>query len=116
MEPRAFTSKDKNTIAGEIVLVVVRGPALVEADDPEILLFEFFDSTNEIDHPRDAEMFGRTRTGFYSDGADGGGTALRQDDAVNTGSIGNPKERAQILRVFHAIECQQQTRGRSAGF
>jgi hypothetical protein len=104
VQPRTFASKDKNTIAGEIVLVVVRGPALVEADDPEILLFEFFESTNEIDHSRDAEMFGRTRTGFYSDGADGGGTALRQDDAVNTGSIGNSKQRAQILRVFHAIE------------
>jgi len=80
------------------------------------LLFEFFESTDKVDHPRDADMFGRTRTGFYSDGADGGGTALRQDDAVNTGSIGNPKERAQILRVFHTIECQQKPRSRSAGF
>ena len=116
VQPRTFASKDKNAVSGEIELVVVGGPALVETDDPEILLFEFFESTDEVDHPRDAEMLGGARTGFYGYRADGGGTPLGEDDAVNTRSVGDAKQCAQILRVFHAIERQQQPRGRSAGF
>ena len=116
VQPRTFASKDKNAVASEIELVVVGGPALVEADDPEILLFEFFESTNEVDDARDPEVLGGTRTGFYRYRTDGSRTPLSEDDAVNAGSVGNAKKCPQILRVFHAIECQQQPRSRSAGF
>ena len=116
VQPRTFASKHKNAVASEIELVVLRGPTLVETDDPEILLFEFFESTNEVDHARDPEVLRGTRTGFYRYRTDGSRTPLSEDDAVNTGSVGNAKESPQILRVFHAIECQQQPRSRSAGF
>ena len=35
----AFAAKHQNAVASEVELVVVRGAALVESNDPDILLF-----------------------------------------------------------------------------
>lgn len=100
----ALTAEDEDTVAGEIKLVVVGFATFVEANDPEVLLFELFESADEIDDACDAEMFRGSGTGLYGDGAQRRGTALGKNDAIDTGAIGDAKKSTQILRVFDAIE------------
>ena len=78
--------------------------------------FEFFEGADEVDDAGNAEVLGGTGAGLYRYGAEGGGAALGEDDAVNAGSVGDAQQRAQILRIFHAIEREQKARSRSTGF
>jgi hypothetical protein len=108
VEAGAFAAKDENAIAGEVELVVIGCATFVEADDPEVLPLEFFESADEVDDTGDAEVFGGPGAGFNGHGTERGGTALGENDSVDAGSVGNAKERAKILRVFYAVEGQQQ--------
>jgi hypothetical protein len=108
VQPCALAAENENAVAGEVELVVVGCAALVETDDPEILALEFFKGANEIDHAGNAEVLGCAGTGFDGDGAEGRGAALGKYDAVDACSVGYPEERAEVLRVFHAVKCEQE--------
>jgi len=55
-------------------------------------------------------MFGGAGAGLHGYGAQGCGAALGEDDAVDTGSIGDAEKCAEVLRVFDAIERKNETR------
>jgi hypothetical protein len=111
VEAGALTAEDDDEIAREIELVVVTLPMFVESDDPEILLFEILKGADEVDDAGDAKMLGRSGTGFDGHRTEGRGSALRDNDAVNTGTIGNAEERAKILRIFDTIDGENETSG-----
>ena len=108
VEAGAFAAEDEDAVAGEVELVVVGLAALVETDDPDIALLEVFKSADEVDDAGDAEVLGCSGAGFYGDGAERGGAALGEDDAVDAGAVGYAEERAEILRVFNAVEGEEQ--------
>ena len=110
----AFAAEDDDEIAGEIELVVGGGAAFVETDDPEITALEFFEGSNEVDDAGDAEMLGGSGTGFDGGGAEWSGAALGEEDAVDTRAIGDAKKSAEILRVFNAVEREEEAGGRFA--
>lgn len=110
VQSSAFAAKHKNTVTGQIEAVVVGFSALVETDNPDVLLLQFFKSANEIDNPRYAKMFDCAGTGFHGHGTQWRGAAFRHDNAIDTCTIGHAKQRSQVLRVFDTIESQQQTR------
>jgi hypothetical protein len=114
VEACAFAAKDNDEIAGEFELVVCGGAALVESDDPEIAALELFESANEIDDAGDAEVLGGSGAGFDGSGAKWSGAALGEEDAVDAGSIGDTKKSAEVLRIFNAIQCEQEASGRFA--
>jgi hypothetical protein len=93
-------------------LVVWGGAAFVETDDPEITALELLERADEVDDAGDAEMLGGSGTGFDCGGAEGSGAALGEKDAVDAGAIGDAKKSAEILRVFNAVEREQETSGR----
>jgi hypothetical protein len=111
VETCAFAPEHENDVAGEIETVVIGGAALVESDDPEIVALEIFKRTNEVDDAGDAEMLRGSGTRFNGHGAEWCGTALGEQDALDTGAIGDAKQRTEILRIFHAIEREEKTRG-----
>ena len=90
----ALAAEDDDEIAGEVEVVVVGLAAFVESNDPEILLLEVFKRADEVDNASDAEVLGCTGTGFDGHGAERSGAALGEDDAVDTGAIGNAEKRA----------------------
>ena len=104
----AFTAEDQNAIASEIEAVVVRFAAFVEADDPEIAFFQFFKGANKIHNARDAKVFGRARACLNSHGAERCRSALGQYNAIDPRTVGNAQQRTEILRVFNAVQCEQQ--------
>ena len=110
VQPGAFASQHEHGIGPEIVAVVIRRAALVEADAPEVALLEHFKGANQIDHAREAKMLGGSGRGLDGDGAQRGGTALGEQDAVDAGGFGGAQQRAQVLRVFDAVESQDQAR------
>src|ERR1700761_8233101 len=60
-------------------------------------------------------MFGCSCARFHSDWAQGGGAAFGEDYAVDPGSVGDSEKRAKILRVFYAIEREQEALLRRIG-
>ena len=110
MKSRALAAQHDDKIAGEIEAVVVGLAALVETHDPEVPRFEFFERADEIHYAGDAQMLGRARAGLDGNGAQRRGAALGEDHAVDAGAIGHAQQRAQVLRVFHAVEGQDETR------
>jgi len=115
VEASALAAEDDDEVAGEVELIVVGRAAFVETDDPEIVALEIFEGTDEIDDPRDAEVFGCASAGFESGGAEGRGAALGEEDAVDSGAVGDAKESAEILRIFNAIEGEDEPCGGGVG-
>jgi hypothetical protein len=115
VETSALAAKDNNKIAGEIELVICRRAAFVETDDPEIAALELFERTNEVDNTGDAEVLGGSGTGFDGGRTERSGAALGEKDAVDARAIGNAKKSAEVLRVFNAVEREEEASWRFAG-
>jgi hypothetical protein len=60
-------------------------------------------------------MLGSAGAGLDRGRAQRRGPALRHDDAINSGSIGNAQEGSEILGIFHTVERQQESRLRRIG-
>lgn len=108
VEAGAFAAEDEDAVAGEVKLVVVGGAALVEADDPEIALFELFEGADKINDARDAEVLCRARAGFDSDRTERSRAAFSEDNSVDTSTICDAEESAEILGIFDAVECEKE--------
>jgi hypothetical protein len=108
MQPRAFAAQNEHTIAGEVELVVVGCTTLIEANNPNVLTLQLLKRTDEVDDTGDAQMFGGSCAGLHGNRAQGCRTPLREDDAVDAGSIGYAQQCAKILRIFDAIESEHQ--------
>jgi hypothetical protein len=108
VETGALAAEDENAVAGEVELVVVGGAALVEADDPDVLLLQFFEGANEVDDAGDAEMFGGSRAGFYGDRTERCGAAFGEDYSIDAGAIGYAEKCAEILRIFDTVKGEEQ--------
>ena len=111
VQASALAAKNDDEIAGEVELVVVGGATLVEADDPEIALLKLFKGADDVDDACDAEMLGCTGAGFESNGTKRRGAALSENDTVDTGTVGDTKQRAEILRIFDTVEGEDEPGG-----
>ena len=111
VEAGAFAAEDEDAVAGEVELVVVAGAALVETDDPHVLLLQVFKGADEVDDAGDTEVFGCSGAGFDGDGAERGGAAFGEDDAIDACAVGYAEKSAEVLRVFYAVECEEQAMG-----
>jgi hypothetical protein len=111
VEASAFAAEDDDEVAGEIEPVVVGGAAFVETDNPEVLALEVFEGADEVDDAGDAEMLGCAGAGLDGGGAEGSGAALGEEDAVDAGAVGHAEERAEVLRVFDAVEREHEACG-----
>jgi hypothetical protein len=80
------------------------------------VLFEFFQRPDEIHDAGDAEVLGGSGRSLQRGRAERGGAALREQNAVDTGPVGDAKQCAKILRVLNAVKSQNETRGRRAGW
>ena len=107
VEPGAFAAENKAAVLTEVEVGVVGGAALVEADDPDVLLLHRFEGASYVDDLGDADVLGGTGGGLRGDGAEGGGPALGEDDAVDAGAIGGAEEGAEVMGVLDAIESKE---------
>lgn len=110
VQASAFAAQDEDAIAGEVEVVVVgvRDAVIagVETDDPEVVAFQLLEGTDKIDDAGDAQVFGGAGAGFDGHRAEGRGPAFGENDAVDTGSVGNAQQCTEVLRIFDAIESE----------
>jgi hypothetical protein len=109
MEASAFAAEDQDAVTREVELVIIGLAALVETDDPDVLPLQVFKGTDEVDDAGDAEVFGGAGAGFDGNRTDGSGAAFGEDYAVDASAVGYAEQRAEVLRVFDAIESEQQS-------
>ena len=115
VEALAFASEDDDGVSREVKSVVGLGAVFIEADDPEVVFLELLEGPDEIDDAGEAEVLGGSGGGFEGDGAEGGGAAFGEEDAIDTGSFGRTEERAEVLGVFDAVEREEEMRGGAGG-
>jgi hypothetical protein len=111
VEARALAAEDEDAVSGEVELVVIGLAALVETDDPDVLTLEFFKGADEVDYAGDAQVLGCAGAGLDGNRTQGSGTALGEHDAVNSGTVGHAQQGAEVLRVFNAVESEEQAGG-----
>jgi hypothetical protein len=116
VEASAFATEDKDAIAGEVEAVVIGGAALVETDDPEVLALEIFEGADEVDDAGDAEVLCCPCAGLDGNGAERGGAAFGEDDAVDACAIGNAEQSAEVLGVFDSVESEHKAGGTGNGW
>jgi hypothetical protein len=100
----SLAAENDDEIAREIELVVVGGSTFVETDDPKIVVLKVFEGAHQVDDTRDAKVLGCAGAGFDGRGREGCGTTLGKDNAVDARAVGNAKQCAKVLRIFNAIE------------
>jgi hypothetical protein len=111
VQPGAFAAEDEDAVAGEVKLVVIFGSPLVEADNPKILALEFFQGADEVDDAGNAQVLGGSRAGLDGYGAERGGTTLGKYHAIDARAIGHTQQGAKILRVFDAVQSEDEAMG-----
>jgi hypothetical protein len=114
-----LATENDDAVASEVEAIVVglaaRVFAGIETDDPEILPLELLKGAHKIHDASDAEMLGGPGAGLHGDCAQGGGTALCDDNAINARSIGDAQQSAKVLRIFDAVEGENETSGTGLG-
>lgn len=108
MKPRAFAAEDKADVLAEVEVCVVGGAALVEADDPDVLLLHGLEGAGDVDDLGDADVLAGTGRGFCCHSGERRGSALGEDDSVDASPISRAEQGAEIVRIFHAIQSEKE--------
>ena len=108
VQPGALPAQHDHAVPSHIELVVFRGSALVQPDDPQIVPLQVFEGTHQVDYAGDAQMLGCPGAGLHSGGAQRGRAPLGENHAIHPGAVRYTQQRAQILGIFHSIQRQQQ--------
>jgi len=108
MESCAFSPKNKDAVAGEVELVIIGRSALVETDDPEVLLLQVLERPHKVDHACNPEVLGGARASLHSGRTQRSGAPLCQNNTVHSRPVRDTQQCSQVLRVFHSVEGQHQ--------
>jgi hypothetical protein len=104
----AFAAEDEDAIGLEVELGVVGRSALVETEDPDVLLFHLLECADEVGDAGDAYMLGGASGGFGYGRGDRSGAALGQDDSIDSGAFGGAEKRPEIVGVLDAVEREEE--------
>ena len=108
----AFAAEDKR--GGGVVsdLIVDSGGAFVEAVDPEPGSLELFERLSHVDDASDGKIF-ECAGGSFGDGfSERRRAALGNDNGCSSGSMRGADDGSEIVRIFDAIEEDEQLRAR----
>jgi len=110
VETGSLAAEDEADVLAEVEVGVVGGAALVEADNPDVLLLHGFEGAGDVDDLGDADVLAGARRGFGRHSTERGGAAFREDDAVDSGSVSRTEERAEVVGIFYSVECEDEFR------
>jgi len=108
MQSFAFASQHQDGGNGIIDFVVQRRAALIQAINPEAMLFQPFEGLTDVGHTCHRKMgkgaCGGSIHGFRQRCA----AAFRDHHAIRAGGVGGANNRSQIVRIFDTIQNHQQ--------
>jgi hypothetical protein len=105
-----FATEDQGAGCGVVELVVGGGAALVETEDPDAGGLDLLQGAGHVDDAGHTDVLGGAGGGLGGDAAERGCPALGRNDAVDACAVGGTEERAEVLRIFDAIEGEKQGR------
>jgi hypothetical protein len=73
-----------------------------------VLLLHLFKGTNKVCDPSNPNMLGSASGCLCHRRSDRRRPSLRQNNSINSGSIGGPQQGPQIVWVFHSIESKEE--------
>ncbi len=104
----SFGAQYQRAIHVVVDFVVEAVAALVESHGPDIFLLELFNRAVDVGDLGHRHVLRRTCRRLRHRRIHSHGAALGNDDAIHTGGIGRAQNRAQVVRIFHAVEHDQE--------
>jgi hypothetical protein len=116
MEAGALAAEDQADILAKVKLGVIRSSALLEPDDPDVVVFELLEGAGEIGDAGDADVLGGAGGGLGNDSTEWGGTAFGEEDAGDPSAVGGAEQSAEVVGILDAIEGQEETMAGGVGW
>jgi hypothetical protein len=104
VEPFAFAAQHNHGRRYKIDLIVLLIPALIETVDPEASVLKVFQGFRDVADPDYRQIFKGSRGRFCYSVRQAGGAAFRNHHGVCSRRMSGSDDRAEIVRVFHAIQ------------
>jgi hypothetical protein len=108
VEACALAAQDEDAVGAEVEGGVVGAAALIEAKHPDVGLLHLLEGADEVGDAGDADVLGRAGGGLGDGRRDWCGPAFGEDDAVDAGAVGGAEEGAEVVRVFDAVEGEEE--------
>src|SRR3954465_1685329 len=108
MQALPFGAENYGAIHVVVHFVIGLRSTLIEADGPDIAIFELFDRPRDVGDARDGHMLRCPGGRFRDRSSDSGGPSLWDDDAVGARSVGGAKQSAEIVGIFYSVENEQE--------
>lgn len=110
VQASAFAAHHEHAVACHIEAVVIGLAALIEADDPDVLLFQLLERTDKVHDTGDSQVFRCACARLHGNWTQRRGSPLGHDHAVDACSIGDAEQGSEVLRIFDAVEREEQSR------
>ena len=104
MQPLALRAQNQRAIHVVVEGVVGLLAALVEANGPDVALLQLLYRTRDVRNFCYGQMLARSGGGLCDRASDCRCAALGDDNTVGSGGVGRAHEGAEVVRVFNAIE------------
>ena len=115
VEAAALGAEDEHRAPGKVDFVVGAVTALVEAIYPEAGLLEFFQGAADVGDACDREILEGAGGGAGHGLGERRGTAFPNHNGIGAGGMGGAHNGAEVVRIFDAIEDDEQARVISGG-
>src|SRR4051794_37059844 len=108
MQALPFGAQNYGAIHVVVHFVIGLRSTLIEADGPDIAVFQLFDGASDVGDARDGHMLRCPGGRFRDCSSDSGGAPLGDDDSVGARSVGGAKQSAQIVGIFYSVENEKE--------
>jgi len=108
MQSCAFAAQHQSAAYRKIKLVVVHGAALIQADDPQVALFQLFQGAYQVHDPGNLYVLRCAGRSLDRYRAERRRPALRDHHSVYARALRRAQQGPQVLRIFHPVERQEQ--------
>ena len=107
----ALGAQNERHRAGQVHVVNRLFSVVAGAYAPDVALLQLVQRARQVRHHEIRHGFGRAAGDLGDRGVDAGGMVLGRDHGLRASAVGHPQAGAQIVRVGHAVEHQQQGLG-----
>lgn len=108
VEAGAFGAEHEAAVGVEVELGIVRSAAFVEADDPDVGALQLFERAGDVGDAGDGDVLAGPGAGFGHDAGDGRAASLGEQHTVDAGAVGGAEQGAEVVRVFNAVEGEEE--------
>lgn len=115
MKAGTFAAQDKADVLAKIEVGVIGCAALVQTNDPDVLLLHGFEGARDVNNLGDADVLAGACRGFGRDWGKWRRSTLGKDYAVDAGAVCGTEECTEIVGVLYPVEGEKKPVAGRAG-